>query len=264
MTQIQNCRSASSAFICGLFLSLAFAEFSKYLFRDGLQGVKHALPGGGDGLDNRLALTLQFGGEILDRNDIAEVALVELKHVRNLRQIVALRLEVLLQVVQRLDVGIHSLFLRIGHENNPVNTFQNQLARCVVKHLTGNRVQVEARLKSADRAQLERHEIEEQRAVRLSGEADELAPCLGRGRVEDVLQVGRLTTQAWAVVNDLAVDFSGSVIDKGHSVPLAEKTVDVLVGNAGEWRIEVVIVSSSNFVEHCRQLMRNLLTAKFH
>ena len=76
---------------------------------------------------------------------------------------------------------------------------------------------MEARLEPADRAELEWHEVEKQRAVGLRGEADQLAARLGRGRIEDVLQVSRLTTQTWAVVNDLAVDFSGSVIDKGHS-----------------------------------------------
>ncbi len=100
--------------------------------------------------------------------------------------------------------------------------------------------------------------------ISLATETDQLAARLGRGRIKDVLQVSRLTTQTWAVVDDLAVDFSRSVIDEGHSVPLAEKTVDVLVGNAGEGRIEVVVVSVGNFFEHCRQLMRNLLTAEFH
>jgi hypothetical protein len=123
---------------------------------------------------------------------------------------------------------------------------------------------VKARLEAAHCSELERHKIKEQRAISLGREADQLAARLGSSRIEDVLQVGRLTTQSWAVVDDLAVDFSGSVIDEGHSVPLAEKTVDVLVGNAGERRLEVVVVCSSNFFEHCRQLMRNLLTAEFH
>jgi hypothetical protein len=94
---------------------------------------------------------------------------------------------------------------------------------------------VKARFETAYGPQLERHEIKEQRAISLSREADQLTARLWRGRIEDVLQVSRLTTQSWAVVDDLAVDFSGSVIDEGHSaLPLAEKTVDVLVGNAGE------------------------------
>ena len=80
---------------------------------------------------------------------------------------------------------------------------------------------MESRLEPAHRAKLERHEIEKQRAVGFGRKADQLAARLRRSRVEDVLQVGRLTTQSWAVVDDLAVDFSGGVIDKGHSVPFS-------------------------------------------
>jgi len=121
------------------------------------------------------------------------------------------------------------------------------------------------RLETPDRAELQGHEIEKQRAVGFSCKADQLAARLGRGRVEDVLQVGRLTTQTRAVVDDLAVDFSGSVINKGHSgMPLAEKTVDVFVGDSGEGRIEIVIVSGSNLLEQLGKLMRNLLAAEFY
>ena len=123
---------------------------------------------------------------------------------------------------------------------------------------------MKARLKPAYRSELERHKIKEQRAISLRRETDQLAARLGRGRIKDVLQVSRLTTQTWAVVDDLAVDFSRSVIDEGHSVPLAEKTIDVLVGDAGEGRIDVVVVCRSNFFKHLRQLMRNLLAAEFH
>src|SRR6185503_2338347 len=124
-----------------------------------------------------------------------------------------------------------------------------------VKYLTGNRVQMEARLEPADRAQLERHEIKEQRAIRFSGEADELAASLRRGRVEDVLQVSRLTTQTWAVVNDLAVDFSGSVIDKGHSACRQVKRLSMsssVIPAKGESRSSISAeVISSNKAASC-------------
>src|SRR5262249_17280769 len=103
---------------------------------------------------------------------------------------------------------------------------------------------------------------EEQRAVGFSGKTDQFAARLRRGRIEDVLQIGRLTTQTWAVVDDLAVDFSGSVINKGHSVPLAKETIDVLVGNTGKGRI-LVIISSSDLFKHRRQLVGDLLAPQF-
>jgi len=76
---------------------------------------------------------------------------------------------------------------------------------------------VEARLEPTNSAELERHEVKKQRAVSFCRKTDQFAARLGSSRVEDVLQIGRLTTQTWAVVNDLAVDFSGSVVNKGHS-----------------------------------------------
>jgi hypothetical protein len=53
---------------------------------------------------------------------------------------------------------------------------------------------VEARLEPTNSAELERHEVEKQRAVSFCRKADQLAARLWRSRVEDVLQVGRLTT----------------------------------------------------------------------
>src|ERR1041385_4334860 len=47
-------------------------------------------------------------------------------------------------------------------------------------------------------------------------------------------------------------------------MPLAEKTVDIFVGDSGEGRIEIVIVSGSNLLEHLGKLMRNLFAAEFY
>src|SRR6185437_10002489 len=105
----------------------------------------------------------------------------------------------------------------IGDKHDAVNALEDQLAGSVVKNLTGDGVKVEARFESAHGSELERHEVEKQRAVCFRSETNQLAARLGSGGVENVLQVSRLTTQAWTVVDDLAVDFSGSVINKGHS-----------------------------------------------
>src|ERR1019366_8963703 len=82
----------------------------------------------------------------------------------------------------------------------------DELTARVVEDLPGHGVEVEARLEPAHGAEVERQEIEEERAVGLGGERDELA--LG-GRVRpvvDVLEVRRLSAEAGTVVNDLAVD----------------------------------------------------------
>jgi hypothetical protein len=64
---------------------------------------------------------------------------------------------------------------------------------------------MEAGLEAADLSEREREEVEEQRAVRLGAEADQLALRLGVGLVVDVLEVGRLPAQTRSVVDDLAL-----------------------------------------------------------
>src|ERR1044071_1211741 len=99
-----------------------------------------------------------------------------------------MRLEVFFEVVERLDVRVHAFFLRIRDEYDAVDALQDQLARCFIKNLPGNCVEVKACFKAAHRSQLERHKVEEERAIRLSRETDELAFRLRRGRVVDMLK----------------------------------------------------------------------------
>src|ERR1043166_8835839 len=75
---------------------------------------------------------------------------------------------------------------------------------------------METSFEAAHGTKLERHEVEEKRAVGFRRQADQLAARLRRGRLENVLQIRCLTTQPGAVVNNLAVDFSGGVVDEGH------------------------------------------------
>ena len=56
-----------------------------------------------------------------------------------------------------------------------VHALQDQLAAGVVEDLAGHGVEVEAGLEAAHRAELEGQEVEEERAVGLGGEGDELA-----------------------------------------------------------------------------------------
>src|ERR1044072_1169335 len=161
----------------------------------------------------------------------------------------------LFEVVKRLDVGVHSFFLRIGDEHHAVDAFEDQLARRVVKNLTGHGVQVKARFESADGAELERHEVEKQRAICFRGKADQLAARLRGGGIEDVLQVRRLATQARAVVDDLAVDFSGSVVNKGHSACRQVKRLSIsssVMPAKGESRSSSSVAAiSSNIAASC-------------
>ena len=70
-----------------------------------------------------------------------------------------------------------------------------------------------------DRAQVDGQEVEEERALRLRGQRDHLAAVVLRDLAEDPLQVRRLPAQTGTVVDDLAVDLLGHVVDVGHRKP---------------------------------------------
>src|SRR5205085_2113480 len=140
---------------------------------------------------------------------------------RDLVEIVVMFFEVLVQVVERFDVGVHALFLRIGYEDDAIDTAQDELAAGVVEDLSGDGVEVETGLEATDGAEVERQEVEEQSTDRLGGERDHLALLLVTGLVEDHLQVRRLAAESGAVIDDLAVDLAGREIDKTQTLPLS-------------------------------------------
>ena len=84
-------------------------------------------------------------------------------------------MRLLLEVVDRLDVGVPPHLLRVGDEDDAVDALQDQLARRVVEHLARHGVEVESGAETADRAQLDGQEVEEQGAVGLRGQGDQLA-----------------------------------------------------------------------------------------
>src|SRR5688572_914100 len=71
-------------------------------------------------------------------------------------------------------------------------------------------------LETTHGSQLERHKVKKQCAISLCREADQLTAGLRGSGFKDVLQIGGLAAQAWAVVNDLAVNLSGCVVNKSH------------------------------------------------
>src|SRR6185295_12625784 len=82
-----------------------------------------------------------------------------------------------------------------------------------------------------------------------------------------MLQVRRLPAQAGPVVDNLAVDFSGSVIDEGHmalTLLSLEKTVDVFIRNFSERRIFILEVGFADLVDHRQKLVSDLLASQLH
>jgi hypothetical protein len=74
---------------------------------------------------------------------------------------------------------------------------------------------MESRLETANGAEVQRKEIEEQGSITLSGQRDHLA--LVWGIVEDHLQVCGLPTQTGAVVNQLAIDLAGGKVNEAQT-----------------------------------------------
>src|SRR5690348_3701128 len=97
--------------------------------------------------------------------------------------------EVILQVVEGLDVGVHTLGLRVGNEDHSIHTAENQFAAGIIEDLPWNCVEMEAGLKAANGAQVERQEVEEERSIGLGGQRDHLSLLLLVGFVKNVLQI---------------------------------------------------------------------------
>ena len=119
-------------------------------------------------------MPVDLGVHFLDRGKMRQVPLVELHDQRDLLDPQPHLAQVVLKILVALDVRLEHLALRVRHEHHAVRPLQHELARRVVKHLTRDRVELDTRLHAADFAQLERQEIEEQRAIRLGRERKHL------------------------------------------------------------------------------------------
>ena len=125
--------------------------------------------------------------------------------------------EVFAEVLEALEVRVEHRRLRVGDEDDAVDAFEDELARRVVEDLAGDRVELQARLESADDADVDRQQVEEERAVGLGLQAHHLAAALRRGLGVDVVEVGRLPTEARTVVNDLRRHLHRRVVEEDHA-----------------------------------------------
>ena len=194
-------------------------QFHQDLPGRGLEGVDDARAFVGHGLDHGLVAEAEEAFDLRDAHSGGHVPLVELEDVGNRPDVEAVFLEVGGQVRDGLDVGFHAGLLAVRHEDDAIATTQDELAAGVVEDLAGHGVEVEAHLEALDRAHVEGQEVEEQGAVRLGGQAHQLAALLRVGLLEDPLDVRGLPAEAGTVVDDLAVDLARCVVDEGHGGP---------------------------------------------
>src|SRR5690606_26382503 len=226
---------APGPWLAGASASAAALELVQHELADGLERFEHAHAGTRVRLEIRHARRVQERTQLLDGNDVRQVALVVLDDVRNLVERIALLGEVGAEVVEAFLIGFEALDLRVGHEDHAVDTLEDELAARVVEHLTRHRVQVEPGLEAADLTERERQEVEEERPLGLGGKAYHLAFGFGIRALVDVLQVRGFSAETRSVIDDLAVDLPGHVVDEAHRpASVVEEIVDVLVGDLGE------------------------------
>src|SRR5581483_9415432 len=98
--------------------------------------------------------------------------------------------QVVLEVPERLHIAVEGCDLAVRDKYDPVDTLEHELARRVVKDLTGNGVKLQPNLHPADDAHIERQEVEKEGSVGLGLETDHLPARFAGGFVMDVLKIG--------------------------------------------------------------------------
>src|SRR5919108_827238 len=156
--------------------------------------------------------------KVIDRHDHVawEILLVVLKHERNGARIHPVIGEIRVQVLQALDVLLKLPRLAVGDEHHSIGSLKNELARRLVVDLARNRVELQSRGEAGDAAEIQREEIEKERAIGLRRERHHLPFPLVRDLTVDVVQVGRLPRPPGPVVDDLARNLARGVVDERH------------------------------------------------
>src|SRR6202041_1183152 len=152
--------------------------------------------------------------QFFHRQDIGQVALVQLQYVGNRSEIQIVILQMLAQVIEGFEVCVEPLFLRIGDKNHAVRAFQNQSPAGFIKNLSGNRVKMKSGAETAYRAQIERQKIEEKCAVGFGGQRNHLSLLIRSGVFVYPLQIRSLPAEGRTVIDKFAVNFSCGKIYK--------------------------------------------------
>ena len=140
-----------------------------------------------------------------------------MQHIRDVGHIHLQGAQIVFQIGEALDVLLHLLVLRIGHEHDAVHAAQHELTGGVVNDLARNGVKLELGFESLDRHGLDRQEIEEQRAVGAGRQRDQFALLLRRLNVfVDFDQVGRLAAHGWTVIHNFDLQLFGGLVDDSH------------------------------------------------
>ena len=106
--------------------------------------------------------------------------------------------------------------LTVDHEHDPIDAAKDEAPRVVVGDLPRYRAEMQPDVVAPVRTEMHREQVEEQRALALGVERQQLAAQVRPAALVDVPKVRRLTAQAGAVVDDLEMDLASSVLNDGH------------------------------------------------
>jgi len=129
---------------------VALPEVAHDQLDDALERLLNADPLDGGCLEDRHCRRIEGLIHLIDAHDVSQVTFVELQDMGELAQLHPLEHEVLLEVPQRLGVGLRHRPLRVRDEDHAVSTPQNQLPGRVVVDLTRNGVQLQSHLHATD------------------------------------------------------------------------------------------------------------------
>jgi hypothetical protein len=166
--------------------------------------------------EDGLAFFLELLGEVGNGHGVGKIPLVELENVGDGIEIQVVLFQVFLKVFHCFEIRIQPLFLGVGYENDPIGTFEDELAAGLIEDLSRNGIKVKARFEAAHGSQIQRKKIEEERAVGLRGQRHHFALLVLPSVVVNPLEVRGFSAQTWTVVDEFAVNFARRKINERH------------------------------------------------
>ena len=184
------------------------------LLGNGIQSLEDAFTRDGCGQVVGEVVVIEVREDVLNRTGIRKVALVDLKHHREVSNVEAVVLQVLAKVGERLDVGLGALGVRVRDKNHGIGSTEHHLPSLLVEGLSRHGEELEFGGKSCNLSVSDRRVVEEEGPVILGREDVQLADIGAVQLAVGRLDVGCLPGEGWTVVHDLCLNLSpGEVND---------------------------------------------------
>src|SRR5690554_3478512 len=159
---------------------------------------------------------VEVGTQLLQRHRCGQIAFIILNKQRNLIDIVAVLVQILLEIFQGDNIYLLAGTLAIGDEYNAIVALHDKLSAGAMKELTGHRIKMQTGFKTPDGRQTQGQEVKEERALLLGFQVDEFAARVRIGTRKDEFNIRRFSAETRTVIDDLEDDLSLSPIDERH------------------------------------------------